>query len=705
MERPATYEKRRPILRFCLLLAAGIGINLLLSFAARAFNYTYFPLYLDNVGTILVTMIGGALPGVIVGFFTNIINTAFTSPITLYYGTISVLLALAARFLFLHGFFKKPLKILLCALLLALIGGVGGAALTYLVYGYGFGEEVSAPLANKIMQNWGFSPFAALLSADMFINLADKTLIVLISALVYRLLPAKIKGVPAEDATAKTPRAFIRSLAGKVVVIMVAFEIVLCVLVGSICYYMYRATIIDKYSAICRSAVEIAAGEIAPDKVPSYISERVAVCDYLSGETSAPSEYSADYQKVAKKLQSIAAAIPDLEYLYVYRIESDGCHVVFDIDEETNDKFVDFDESFEELIPTLLAGGDIDPIITDDTYGWLLTVYQPLKNDAGVCQAYVCADVSMNELRIDEMIFIVKVLTLLIGASVIVLVIVLRIAEKRLVEPINGISTAAAEFAFDSKEGQRSSIERIEQLHITSGDEIERLYSSLKKLAEDSTGYIDKIKTDAETITKMQEGIIVDFANMVESRDQCTGDHIKKTSDYVGRIAKELKKEGVYSDILTQDYIDRIVRSAPLHDVGKIKISDLLLNKPGRLTDEEFALMKTHTTEGAKILSEAMVNTTDSDYLKDAIDMAHYHHEWWNGRGYPDGLSGEEIPLSARIMAVADVFDALVSKRSYKEPFPFEKALAIISEESGTHFDPKVANAFLRIAEDIRPEQ
>ena len=311
----------------------------------------------------------------------------------------------------------------------------------------------------------------------------------------------------------------------------------------------------------------------------------------------------------------------------------------------------------------------------------------------------------MNELRIDEMIFIVKVLTLLIGASVIVLVIVLRIAEKRLVEPINGISTAAAEFAFDSKEGQRSSIERIEQLHITSGDEIERLYSSLKKLAEDSTGYIDKIKTDAETITKMQEGIIVDFANMVESRDQCTGDHIKKTSDYVGRIAKELKKEGVYSDILTQDYIDRIVRSAPLHDVGKIKISDLLLNKPGRLTDEEFALMKTHTTEGAKILSEAMVNTTDSDYLKDAIDMAHYHHEWWNGRGYPDGLSGEEIPLSARIMAVADVFDALVSKRSYKEPFPFEKALAIISEESGTHFDPKVANAFLRIAEDIRPEQ
>ncbi len=126
------------------------------------------------------------------------------------------------------------------------------------------------------------------------------------------------------------------------------------------------------------------------------------------------------------------------------------------------------------------------------------------------------------------------------------------------------------------------------------------------------------------------------------------------------------------------------------------------MNKPGKLTDEEFEIMKTHTTAGKKMIEEAIQNVKGAAYLAEAKNLAAYHHEKWNGCGYPSGLSGEEIPLSARVMAVADVFDALVSKRCYKEPFSFEKAMSIIKESAGSHFDPKVVEAFVSAGEEVR---
>jgi response regulator RpfG family c-di-GMP phosphodiesterase len=167
---------------------------------------------------------------------------------------------------------------------------------------------------------------------------------------------------------------------------------------------------------------------------------------------------------------------------------------------------------------------------------------------------------------------------------------------------------------------------------------------------------------------------------------------------------EQLKKEGIYTDRLTDEFVRNVYHSAPLHDIGKIRVSDTILNKPGKLTDEEFEIMKTHTTAGAQVISHAM-NTVSEDasgYLKEAMNLAHYHHEKWNGMGYPSGLKGEDIPLSARVMAVADVFDALVSRRCYKEPFSFEKAMEIIQKDAGTHFDPDVVKAFLESQDQVR---
>lgn len=198
-----------------------------------------------------------------------------------------------------------------------------------------------------------------------------------------------------------------------------------------------------------------------------------------------------------------------------------------------------------------------------------------------------------------------------------------------------------------------------------------------------------------ERISGMQSGMITLMAEIVENRDDNTGGHIKRTAKYVEMIAEELRERGAYPAVLTDAYVRDMVVAAPLHDIGKIHIPDSILNKPGRLTEEEFAIMKTHTTAGRDLLVQATAELGEFSYLHMAIEMAESHHEWWNGKGYPVGISGEEIPLCARIMAVADVFDALTSRRCYKDEMPLEKAYAIIREESGTHFDPVVAEAFL----------
>lgn len=191
------------------------------------------------------------------------------------------------------------------------------------------------------------------------------------------------------------------------------------------------------------------------------------------------------------------------------------------------------------------------------------------------------------------------------------------------------------------------------------------------------------------------------MADLVENRDKNTGGHIQRTAKYVEIIARKLKSENKYTDILTENYIENMATAAPLHDVGKIHIPDAILNKPGKLDEEEFAMMKTHAAAGADIIVHVEESAGDLEYLRIAKEMAEYHHEHIDGKGYPHGITGDQIPLCAKILAVADVFDALVSKRCYKDPMPLDKAFAIIEEESGSHFDEDVAKAFLDNREEI----
>lgn len=202
-------------------------------------------------------------------------------------------------------------------------------------------------------------------------------------------------------------------------------------------------------------------------------------------------------------------------------------------------------------------------------------------------------------------------------------------------------------------------------------------------------------------LSRLHSETVMSFANLIENRDNNTGGHIKRTSRYVGLIAEELRARNYYSEILTKDYITNLLKAAPMHDIGKISVPDEILQKPGKLNDEEYAIMKKHAENGGNIIRETFRNLGDEEYRIIAFEVARYHHEKWNGKGYPDGLIGNDIPLCARIMAVADVFDAVSEKRCYRNAMPLDKCFRIIAEGSGKDFDPLIAGIFLEIRDKV----
>ena len=213
--------------------------------------------------------------------------------------------------------------------------------------------------------------------------------------------------------------------------------------------------------------------------------------------------------------------------------------------------------------------------------------------------------------------------------------------------------------------------------------------------------YLNQEDPILNEVSRYHSEMIMGFATLVENKDGSTGGHVKRTTAYVKLLAEELQKRGHYRDILTKDYVKNMCLAAPMHDIGKIAVPDVVLQKPGKLTDEEFAIIKQHTVNGGKIVEETFGHLGNEDYTKMAYQVARYHHEKWNGRGYPEGLEKETIPLCARIMAVADVFDAISEKRCYRDAMPMDKCFSIIKEGSGTDFDPVIADLFIEIRDKV----
>ena len=221
---------------------------------------------------------------------------------------------------------------------------------------------------------------------------------------------------------------------------------------------------------------------------------------------------------------------------------------------------------------------------------------------------------------------------------------------------------------------------------------------------KDKNAYLEgEVYRRTREVQAIQDVTILTMASLAETRDNETGNHIRRTQHYVKALALKLKDHPRFSAFLTDRTIELLFKSAPLHDIGKVGIPDRILLKPGKLTPEEFEIMKTHTTLGRDAIEQAERQLgTPVEFLRFAKEIAYSHQEKWDGSGYPEGLAGDKIPISARLMAVADVYDALISRRVYKAPFTHERSVEMIAEGRGKHFDPDITDAFLAIREEFQ---
>ncbi len=682
---------RMRLLQLVLLCIAGILVNRLGSILAARLG---LPLYLDCLGTVLVAALGGYIPGIVVGYVINLIN-GISDGASAYSGVLSVIIAVVTVIISDRGWFRKVTGCVGAIVIYALIGGGLGSVLTWFLYGMGFGDGVSAALAHSFYASGLGSVFFSQFAADFLVDLLDKAIIVALAAVILRLLPEdwgrRMRVIlwrqrplsREEQAQARHMRTRGSSLRIRIIVLLSAALLIVVAVTVGICFALYHDATIQNESYMAMGVANVAADAIDPDRVG----------DFLTRGHAAPG-----YDATEERLVSIRDSSPDIEYIYAYLIREDGCHVVFDPDTpdlpgEKPGTVIPFDESFLPMLSDLLAGREIEPIVTNDSYGWLLTVYHPMYDSTGRCVCYVGVDISMLDLINNESSFIAKALSLFVSFALLIIAIGIWLADSRLILPLNSMTLAAEKFAYGEGYDEGMNVEAIRSLDIHTGDEIETLYRAFAKTSGDMVQYVRDVEEKNATITRMQDSLIAVLADMVESRDKHTGHHVKKTAAYARIIMEQMRREGVHTDVLNEEYIDTVVRSAPLHDVGKIEVPDALLNKPGKLTDEEFAIMKSHPQKGYEILKNVKIQ-------EDLAQGARFHHERFDGKGYPTGISGLSIPWVARIISVADTFDAMSSTRPYRKKLPLEFIVEEIKKCSGTQFDPKVVEAFLALHEE-----
>ena len=684
-------------------IIAGVLINFLLS---KFVIQMQFPLYLDNIGTICASVLGGFLPGIFTGVANNLINYTIDAT-SIYYAGISALMAIVAVIFFKKGYLKKISGVITFILVLGVIGGVGGGIISWFLYGP-TSDGMAGECLSWLCDSVGLNILWAHMVTTFIFDLLDKTITVLISLIILKLIPERLKKsfwfsgwkqtpvTVEEGSTGSIAKKGRHSLNTRIGVMLIFATLSMALIVTGVSSSLFREYSKEQHTKTAIGTAQLAGKSLDPEMVDEYIKK---------------GEKAKGYKKVKKELYAIRDSSPDIEYVYVYRIEKDGCRVVFDLDTTELEgskpgELIEFDDSFKPYLDDLLAGKKIAPIESDDTYGWLLTVYSPVYDSKGKCVCYAAADVKMDGIKTYEEEFAIKVILLFMGFFILILVIGLWLSKYHFILPVNSMASRARAFADSNDRGNEQDIEdnmkKILALEIRTGDEVQNLYESFCRMTETTVSHMKNIHRQSEKISELQNGLIITMADMVEGRDSDTGNHVYKTAAYTRIIMESLKRKGYYAEQLTDEFIDNVVQSAPLHDIGKISISDVILNKPGKLTDEEFSIMQTHTTAGKEMIDQVIETVDGESYLKEGRNLAAYHHEKWNGKGYPVGLSGEDIPLEARVMAIADVFDALSSKRVYKDAMPFEKAVSIIQEDSGTHFDPKCVEAFVDSLDEIK---
>ncbi|MCR5701771.1 MAG: HD domain-containing protein [Lachnospiraceae bacterium] len=688
--------------RYCLLISVGVTVNILLALLMKGVG---LPLFLDTVGTIAVSAVGGWFPGILTAIATNLLCTSFDYN-AIYFSFINALVAIFTYIYVRKYSFKNIIKTITFVVILAVFVGLLSSLIHWYVLG-GVHNTIIDETAKSLQATTGWGPYASFCAVYMIINLIDKGFAILVAAVIMAVVPQKVLSNIGQQSWMQKPLSHsevmsIRkwsesvgmSMRTRITFTIVAISYVLIIVTECIAVNLYFEHERQEKTEIARDAVKFASDVVDADKVE----------DYLKYGRNVPG-----YDDTEALLYKIRENAKGVKYMYITQVRDDGCYFVFDLDSPDQEgckpgEKAEFEEAFFPYVDDLLEGKQIEPVESNDLSGWVLTVYYPIKNKDGKCVCYAGADVSLDYLSSYMKRFLVRSVLILTGFCILVIAFGLWITEMYMTYPLSSIAKCLDDFdeTNDDQEYLEANVKKLRSLDIHTDDEVEQLYKSICRMTLNQSEQMRNIRRLSESTANMQDGLIITMADMVENRDSDTGAHIQKTAAYVKIIVEGLKNKGYYPEKITPKFMSDVVRSAPLHDVGKINIPDGILNKPGKLTDEEYEIMKTHTTAGKRIMENAISTVKGENYLKEARNMAAYHHERFDGKGYPEGLHGEVIPLSARIMAVADVFDALSSPRVYKPAFPLEKVLGIIKEGSGTQFDPKCVEVFIEALPEVK---
>ena len=698
------FKKRKyGIIYRYVVIVIGIIINI--TFGLIINSLLNLPLYLDVTGTVFVASVAGLLPAVLTGLLTNVI-ISFIIPNAFYFALLSVLVAIIAAYFVRYDKLHNIKGLIIYFIILALLGG----NLTTLIHWLLLGEpqyKAVADLAHAITSTAsnGVVFYLGVILVNTIIQGIDKSLASAIGFGLARFIPNKIKEdiynsgwrqkpIPKEEIIASKIEGYRNTLLKKIIVMLVVVASSFVAIISLVSINIYFEDRKDEYSINAMNAATFASEVIDGDRISDYIKW---------------GEDTSDYRDTQDLLQKILKNSQGVHYLYVIRVERNNLVYLFDMDTGKEEGYTagavkPIDESFSSYSDQLVKGEEVGTVIGKEGSEMVLTAFAPIKNSADKTVAYACADIYFGYMSKFAEEFLVKSLLIFSGFLILAIQWALSVTGFGLVYPISKITEAARGF-IDSMGDQKAideSVRKTRALDIRTNDEVQELYEAICKMELEMAEQVRDLRHYADSTAKMQNGLIITMADMVENRDSDTGAHIQKTAAYVRVILNGLKNKGYYAEKLTEKYMSDVEMSAPLHDIGKIHISDTILNKPGKLTEEEFEIMKTHTIYGREIMENAIGTVKGENYLKEARNMAAYHHERWDGKGYPEGLHGEVIPLSARIMAVADVFDALTSPRVYKPAFSLEKALSILEEESGKQFDPKCVEAFMDSLTDVK---
>ncbi|MCR5791700.1 MAG: HD domain-containing protein [Lachnospiraceae bacterium] len=690
---------------FCaIIVVLGILVNVLLSYIMYQVDR---PIYLDTIGTVFVAALAGSFPGIFTAVLTNIVCALYNSE-SIYFCAVNAMVALLTVW-FIE---KKNTKSIKHIAMFILLAGLFSGGISAIIQWRLLGQPQDALMADSATAFSAATGFPFLISfwiANIVMNLLDKGICIGIALMLFHFVPWKFRtrmrncgwrqqplsGKELEELNVKGWSA-LHSLRTRITIVLLGMMFVLVIMMGWVGIRLYFDNEVDGKTIAARNAAKFAASVIDTDKIDEYIEKGDA----------APG-----YKETEEMLYRIRENASGVKYLYILKVEEQGSTFIFDLEEKSEYKedeeegvtafqpgdFVPIEEAFEPYLEQLLNGEEIPPIESMDNWSWIITTYYPVLDDKGNCVCYAGADASIDYLANYMREFLLHVFLIMLGIFILLISFGMRTTRIYLIYPIHSIVLKMERFILAGSEQKKldAAVKDLRRLNIRTGDELEKLYDAICDMALNQTEQMRSIRRFSDATVKMQDGLIITMADLVENRDSDTGAHIQKTAAYVKIIVKGLKKKGYYAEKITPKFISDVVRSAPLHDIGKIQISDTILNKPGKLTEEEYEIMKSHTTAGKHIMEKAINTVEGANYLKEARNMAAYHHERWDGKGYPEGLHGEVIPLSARIMAVADVFDALTSPRVYKKSIPLEKALEMIQEGAGSQFDPKCVEVFM----------